>query len=235
MIPVLAIPLYNRRDLLLRCVASIDFPVGHLVITQNGGEDGTVQPPPCVKNWTLIRHPNAGVAASWNEAVTMFPGDYWLLVNNDIEFAPGDLAKFHHDMSNDPTLGCLYGNHGASWWGVTQMGIERVGLFDENFFPAYLEDCDWSYRADLLGAKRASVNDCMAKHGDARATGSCTIMSDPQLRRKNGITHGGNFRYYRKKWGGNNGEETFKTPFNEPNWPVWAWKFEPQFRKEQTV
>lgn len=235
MIPLLTIPIYNRADLLKRCVASIDFPVERLVIIQNGSEDGNVEPPPSVLHYTLIRHPNAGVAASWNEAIKFFPSPYWLIVNNDIEFARGDLAKFHHDITNDPDLGCLYGNHGASWFGVTQMGIERVGLFDENFFPAYLEDCDWSHRADLLNVKRATVHGCTSKHGDDKNTGSCTIMSDPELRRKNGITHGNNFRYYREKWGGDNGHEKFVNPFNDPYMPVASWQFRPAFRREQML
>jgi len=228
----MAVPFLNRRDLLLRCVASIDFPVERLVIIQNGTEDGTVDPPPSVLNWTLIRHPNAGVAASWNEAITLFPADYWLLVNNDIEFAPGDLAKFHHDITNDPALGCLYGNHGASWWGVTEMGYNTVGAFEQALWPAYLEDTEWAYRADLLGVKRATVHGLTSKHGDAKATGSCTIMSDPELRRKNGITHGKGFEFYKKKWGGINGQEVFKHPFNDPSIPIWACRPDTRIRRE---
>lgn len=232
MIPILTIPIYNRRDLLLRCVASIDHPVERLVVVQNGYEDGTVEPPKCVKDFTLIRHPNAGVAASWNEVIKLFPADWWLIANNDIQFTPGDLTRMDEAIQRGE-VGCYYGNHGASWFGVTKAAIQAVGLFDENFFPAYLEDCDWSCRADLLGVNRTTVQECRSIHGDAKSTGSCTIMSDQAVRDKNHRTHGRNFEYYRRKWGGINGQETFKTPFNEPNWPIQHWMFDPDFRKGQ--
>jgi len=231
MIPLLSIPFYNRRDLLLRCVASIDYPVKQLLVVQNGKEDGTVEPNKFVENWTLIRHPNAGVAASWNEAIKFFPEDWWLLSNNDIQFSPGDLERMANAIAEGD--GCYYGNHGASWFGVTKGAIKQVGLFDENIFPAYLEDCDWSTRADRLGVKRTTVQGCRAIHGDAKSCGSCTIMSDDAVRAKNHQTHGRNFQYYQRKWGGINGQETFQRPFNDPNWPMQHWVFDPDFRKEQ--
>ncbi len=41
MIPILAIPVLNRGDLLLRCIRSIDYPVGKLVIVNNGDENSS--------------------------------------------------------------------------------------------------------------------------------------------------------------------------------------------------
>ena len=119
-------------------------------------------------------------------------------------------------------MGKIYGNHGASWFGITAYGVDTVGLFDENIYPAYLEDCDWARRADLLGVRRCDVPDVHAIHGDENLTGSCTVNENPELAARNSRTHGGNFDYYRRKWGGLNGTETFATPFNDPHWPVWA-------------
>jgi GT2 family glycosyltransferase len=234
-IPVLVIPHYNRPDLLERCLRSIDFPVAHLVIVRNGSEDdlprGHIQVP--IEHLHILRHPNAGVAASWNEAIKLFPASFWMLVNNDIAFAPGDLERMYDAALADPDAACFYANHGASFWTVTANGIARVGLFDENFYPAYLEDCDWSYRADLLEARRVNVPGCSSIHGDDTMTGSCTVNSDPKLRVSCGRTHGRNFEYYKAKWGGINEKETFKTPFNHPAAPVSHWTFDPYMRKEQ--
>jgi GT2 family glycosyltransferase len=255
-IPVLGIPHYNRPDLLERCIRSIDHPVDTLVIIRNGPmtefpvdfiislqlrklpnlfRHGTVE---------IVQHHNAGVAASWNETIKLFPAPYWMLVNNDIQFAPGDLAKMAaaavhcstpaHPRADVGRVGMLYGNHGASWFAITAAAVDEVGLFDENFYPAYLEDCDWGYRADLLGVRRRNVEGVNSFHG-AKFTdgvhGSATIYSDPELRKKNGRTHASNFDYYRRKWGGNNGQEIYKTPFNEPL-PVSFWKFETALRKQ---
>ena len=188
-----------------------------------------------------IRHPNAGVAGAWNEIIKLFPSPRWMIVNNDIEFAPGDLRKMEHFIAgytSDNRPGIFYGNHGASWFSITADCVEKVGLFDENLHPAYLEDCDYSRRCDLLGMPRANVPDCHAVHGLApdgrdQSKGSCTVNAAPDLAALNSRTHAGNFAYYERKWGGRNGEEKFKTPFNGMHWPVWAWKFDPDLRKRQ--
>lgn len=240
-IPVLGIPHYNRADLLARCIASIDYPVRKLVIVQQGPEQSGARIPgnPLATETIFIRHPNAGVAGAWNEIIKLFPAPWWMLVNDDIAFTPGDLRKMAEcvdreiaDLAQMPAL--VYG-HAASWFAITPFGVSRAGLFDENIYPAYLEDCDWHYRALLAGVRLIQVPDVHAIHGcePQGQTGSCTILSDPVLREKNHRTHGGNFDYYRAKWGGINGREKFKTPFNDPLWPVWAWRFDPEFRAKQ--
>jgi GT2 family glycosyltransferase len=244
MIPVLGIPYLNRPDLLARCIKSIDYPVDQLVLIDNSngtlerlGYSFGIHPlhNTQIRTLHLVQHANAGVAASWNEIITLFPTKWWLIVNNDIQFTPGDLRKMDTAMLNARlTVGMAYGNHRASWFGITEFGVREVGLFDANFYPAYLEDCDWSYRADLLGVQRINVHDCHAVHGDRKLTGSCTIYSDPRIQRNNARTHEQNFIYYRQKWGGINSREIYKTPFNDPKWPVWAWKFDPAIRARQT-
>ena len=293
-IPVLGIPHYNRPDLTARCIASIDYPVGKLVLVVNSensiSELGLIQrelaarmDAGLVKSTHIITHPNAGVAGAWNEIIKLFPAPWWLISNNDIEFAPGDLKKMaafvgqgrwyvcgecqqrftamqfntnagycsHCAPVNAPSLrvekyflkeslpGLIYGNHGASWFGITAACVTTAGLFDENIYPAYLEDCDYAHRCNLLNVVRCNVPGVVAKHGCephgqiGELTGSCTIHSDAALLKKNGRTHGGNFDYYRAKWGGINGEEKYTHPFNTPQWPVWAWKFDPAFRARQ--
>lgn len=235
-IPVLGIPHLNRWDLLRRCLASIDYPVEKLVIVDQGPHGLAPGPRSAtsdlIKEIHILRHPNAGVAGAWNEIIKLFPAKYWMLVNDDMEFAPGDLEKMER-AARFGEHACYYANHGASFWVVTEYGIEMVGLFDENIFPAYLEDCDWSYRADLAGVARVNVPEIHAVHGDGKLTGSCTVNATPELQRANAITHSGNFDYYKKKWGGINGEEKFKTPFNQPGRPVWAWQFSPLLRTNQ--
>jgi GT2 family glycosyltransferase len=182
-------------------------------------------------------HPNAGVAGAWNEIIKLCPAPWWLISNDDIECAPGDLAKFAEYWEAQSWLetapAMFYGNHGASLFGITAAGVARAGLFDENIYPAYLEDCDMSCRMDRLGLRRANVPGIAARHGDDHLTGSCTVNGSPELATANARTHGGNFAYYRRKWGGNNGEEIYPTPFNDPHWPLAHWQFEPALRAAQ--
>lgn len=233
MIPVLGIPHYNRPDLLLRCLRSIDHPVRELVIIQNGPDSEMPRhiEVPMARNVTVVRHPNSGVAGSWNEIIKLWPAPWWMLVNNDIMFSPGDLKAMADEKWRTENVAALYGNHGASFWIVTANGVKRVGLFDENLYPAYLEDCDWSYRMKLIKMEHVDVPGVCAVHGE-EGHGSCTIMSNEQVRAENHRTHGNNFRYYLAKWGGNNGEEKYLMPFNLPV-PVTYWSFNPEFRAEQ--
>ena len=244
-IPILGIPHLNRPDILRRCLDSIDYPVSRVVIVQNGSDsdmpslDGL---PHWIQNLTVIKHPNAGVAGSWNEIIKFFPAPYWMISNNDIRFTPGALQRMAQagdlqallpsEYDGRQPAGMLYG-HAASCFIITKHGVANLGLFDENIFPAYLEDCDMSRRATLLGIRCENVEGVCLQHGDEEHTGSTTVNSDPELREKNMRTHGGNFWYFAQKHGGHPGHETFATPFNDPNWPVWAWKFDPLHRANQ--
>lgn len=238
-IPVLGIPHLARPDLLLRCVKSIDYSVDKLVVTQNGKDEDFPQDlkrhmPSCVKEFIHIKHPNAGVAGSWNEVIMLCPAEWWLLSNQDIQFAPGDLEKMANAVWNRPNpAGLFIGNHGWSWFSITADFVAIVGLADCSLHPAYLEDCDWYYRAKLVGINQVEVPGCSSVHGDGKLTGSCTIHSDPKFLENNHRTHGIGFSYYEAKWGGINGQEKFTSPFNNPHLPVDYWKFDPHLRARQ--
>lgn len=192
----------------------------------------------------IVKLPAAGVAGGWNEIIKLFPAEWWLIVSNDIQFAPGDLAKVRETLTTEAQrngearhrpLALACGNHGYAWFAITYHGVQAVGLFDENIYPAYLEDCDWSYRATLAGARVETIAGVKSVHGSLPdgQTGSCTIHSDPVLLQRNAETHAGNFEYYRAKWGGINGQEVYKTPFDWPGVPVSYWSFDPERRARQ--
>jgi len=244
-IPILGIPHLNRPDILRRCLDSIDYPVSRLVIVQNGKDEdmpSLENLPHWIQNITVIKHPNAGVAGSWNEIIKLFPAPYWMISNNDILFTSGALQKMAQagelqgqlpsEYDDRQPAGMLFG-HAASFFVITVHGVMNVGTFDENCFPAYLEDCDWHRRANLLGVRTENVDGVCVKHGDHEHSGSMTVNSSAELMLKNKRTHGGNFWYYREKWGGENHQETYTRPFNDPHWPLWAWKFDPLHRANQ--
>lgn len=246
MIPILGIPTYCRHDMLARLIRSIDFPVAKLVIVQNGPQLDTnpMRGNPHVREMVHIIHPNAGVAGAWNEIITLFPADYWMISNDDIEFQPDALRRMHEacmkvkDTQDDADTPLVWYGFGMSWFSVLARGIERIGTFDENFFPAYMEDIDWQRRMRILGVKERNVGTNLAIHGDAarpddHSKGSRTANSSPELAAKIGRYHDGNRSYYSRKWGGGHGQEKFSTPFNDPNWPMWAWRFEPAQRARQ--
>ncbi len=251
-IPVFGIPVVNRGDLLLRLVQSIDFPVGKLYIVNNGNDGGVwdvIDRIRCGANplidevvvYSECR--NIGVAASWNKIIeaNIYTDKseehphvpYFFICANDMCFNKGDLAKMYkavEENHKDNTVICA---DGFSCFCITKFGVETVGFFDENFYPAYLEDCDYHYRIRMSGLKSCGVPNMKPIHGDGLLTGSATIKSNPKFEKANTITHGRNHDYYKQKWGGAAGEEKFVTPFGSPDNSVAYWKLDEEFRKVQ--
>ena len=221
-VPILGIPILNRGDLLKRCVESIDYPIDRIIIINNGKEESVIASLAWLKerfpNIEVVTPPhNLGVAGSWNYFLQHYDVPYYLICGSDIQFSPGDLEKISSFVDDHLDHAITFGNHGYSLFALTQYGIDLVGYFDENFYPAYLEDCDHFYRVKLLGGRSCEIPGVRAVHGEAPFWGSSTILSNPQFRERNGITHGNNFKYYRSKWGGINGEEVFLNPFDDPD------------------
>ena len=94
---------------------------------------------------------------------------------------------------------------------------EIVGEFDENFYPAYFEDNDYVYRCLLAGRQPVRSQNSPFYHYGSRtqnAGGKQVVPSNQFVK---------NRAYYVSKWGGFPGQETFKTPFNNPDlgWQNW--------------
>lgn len=220
MIPVLIVPILNRPDLLEALYESIDYPVGRLIVIDNGScmpwLDRTKGPPIQI----VMPGHNLGVSASWNLGLKVAPAEsWWLIANSDITFGRGDLEQL--DQLVDPASNRHYFMLGMSIFAITPYTLRDVGYFDENFHPAYDEDLDWHRRALLAGSERVDPP-FTGTH-----VGSATIMADPSFRRQNGVTHAANDAYYARKWGGHKlGGETFSTPFDRGG-HVGDWRLEP--------
>jgi hypothetical protein len=144
-IPVLGFATLKRFDLADRLLASIDYPVEHLVIVDNSGtQSWTPTQPDNVKNLWLIRVPfGLGLVGAWNLIVKSTPhAPYWLLVNDDAHFAEGALEIIAQDA--DPDGLCF--PHIVPDWSCIVLGqkvVEEVGLYDERLYPLYFDDNDY--------------------------------------------------------------------------------------------
>lgn len=95
-----------------------------------------------------------------------------------------------------------------------------IGGYD-TILPAYFSDNDWYRRCDLAGWERINSN-IPVEHG-VNGQGSQTINSDPRLKFLTLVTFDIYRAYYRFKWGGVPGEESFAVPFNHRDiWPEGA-------------
>ncbi|MGH9093847.1 MAG: glycosyltransferase family 2 protein [Acidimicrobiales bacterium] len=161
---------------------------------------------------------NRGVAASWNlGAGTMrAQGHEWLvIVSEAIRFglAGGlDLEAALDDDPGYPWVDALFGWHLIAFRAST---IEAVGRFDEVFWPAYMEDTDYLYRMGLAGIASPRENDRPRRqltHIDAVDAGTEHGLRTGRVR----VDFGEQARRYRQKWGGDQGHETYRTPYGDP-------------------
>lgn len=95
-------------------------------------------------------HKNLGVSRSWNMGIDKMRADdtSWLIiVSTAIRFKKGgldmiDILKQRPEQNVLEALN-VYGWHLIAF---NRRLIDRVGKFDENFYPAYFEDLDFSIR-----------------------------------------------------------------------------------------
>ena len=70
---------------------------------------------------------------------------------------------------------------------LTRRGLERVGLFDEEFF-AYLEEVDWCARARAAGLRVVWAGDAVVEHrGEASSGGGSYVSRKQYLVARNAV------------------------------------------------
>ena len=266
-LPVVGVMIMNGEHLLVELLRSIDYPVGTLVIFHNTDKDdrhtskvvqSTIEDIQ-LRNIELghsnIRHvialyhaENLGFSAGVNKILRSTPwAPFWLLVSNDITFHPGMLHEIAREMSselhsNERNRLCFWGLVGdpvspyASFI-LTDQSVSTVGYFDENFWPAYAEDCD--YTARLVRANCRIVFEPEVNRFAAHKTSSSLKNAGKHSSYVSRVTKPGptfnNFDYLQVKWGTNvcnlrlsrapyMREGGFQNPFDDPTRNVSTWK-----------
>ena len=97
-----------------------------------------------------------------------------------------------------------------SCFGINRLCYEKIGPFDDQFYPAYYEDNDYHYRMRL--GNLAAV--CNLKNFYFHF-GSRTKIINPAFKEFVDENYLRNRERYLSKWGGLPGEETYKTPFDK--------------------
>jgi GT2 family glycosyltransferase len=171
---------------------------------------------------------NRGLAKSWNEGILAAYGngcEAVIVANDDIVFSPGDVDEMAETAVKYQNFAYLVtaegynhrtkrsGSMGYSCFAVNPLALEKIGMFDENFFPIYFEDCDYEWRARQLGLARGHCEHTHIEHGGSSALHD----GSDEYKRQHQLTFQLNSLYYRKKWGGLNEQETYEHPFNDPS------------------
>lgn len=218
-IPVLIIPVLNRFDLLEQTLNSIDYPVDDILIIDNSGELSFVPNSEHVNDNVHVLHMpnNFGVAASWNLGIKCFPlAPYWMIGSNDNPWAPGSM-EIMANMATEDNL--VWSDRAWDCYTIGSNIVRKVGLFDENYYPAYYEDTDYSERLRLHDMMDAIVH----SNAPMNQIGTCTtIVSDEELAKRNEITNQSNREYFYTKMYGE-------------DWDSWNWDLQRRIDNDWTV
>jgi GT2 family glycosyltransferase len=221
------IPTYNSFD---RCVEAIHAVMrgtvipDKLIIADDSGTGAALEVlVPVLKEYheqgrivsLLVHERRCGVAASWNQLMQTTDCEYTIIANDDAIVHVHTIEAFITAAREQPDqvffAGDGYSGNTFSLFLLTRTGYDKIGVFDETFFPAYFEDNDYSRRITLAGYKHVIVDKATYGH-----VGSSTLhrYSDAE-REKHHQQFRANRDYYLYKWGGEPGKEIYHTPFGK--------------------
>jgi GT2 family glycosyltransferase len=189
-IPVLIVPILNRYDLLDSMLESINYPIDNILIIDNGGQFKTKK-----ENVKVLNMPaNLGMSAAWNLGIKCYPHSrYWLFASADTTWGDAALKQID-DLSGSDKL--ILTNDAYGCFSVGENVIEKVGIFDEYFYPIYFEDNDFHERVARFCPENTIVSTDI---NTAPEVGSQTINSDDKLKNINHETFVKNQEYYKYK------------------------------------
>lgn len=228
-IPVIGVPIVNGVHWLRRLIDSVDFPVDAFYILNNNGkgeinaelDEIASTPHPFIEKIYVTHFPsNQGVPASFNLIIKSFINSpYWVLANYDLAFTPGLLEELYQKIII-PEVGMVHGNGGDFDDGaydlvaIKDFVIQKIGLFDENLYPAYCEDADyimritrWNWDNPEDPIYRIPTLHAPYYHGNALTTdkhyydeAGQTKKSSEELRNRLDEVHFINWEYMNEKW-----------------------------------
>jgi len=93
---------------------------------------------------------------------------------------------------------------------ISNKCVDSIGLFDENFHPAYFEDCDYARRFLLKDREITKIHNCDYIHDHST---TMKKYNHEQLQEHH-ARFAANKLYYIHKWGGEPHQEIYNNPFN---------------------
>ncbi len=215
---------HNSSAVIPAMLTSLDTDAAVLVV-DNGSTDDTVAKASSFARVRVIRSDNVGYGRGANLGFREVQTPYVLLVNPDVVFSPGAVARMLDVMVRHPEIGML----GANMFSVDAAGnksyskryqpdaeglatvewivgalmlirmeaLQRVGMFDENIFLFY-EETDLCKRFHDAGYRLAIACDAEARH----EAGSSSPPSLRVIKIKSWHAAWSKAYYYRKHFSG---------------------------------
>jgi beta-1,4-mannosyl-glycoprotein beta-1,4-N-acetylglucosaminyltransferase len=263
-IPVLGTLVCTTTKWIKKQLDSIDFPIENYIIINNNTpllakelDEIVSNGHKFIKNLKVYHMPyNLGCAEGWNTIIKSFLfSPYWVIVNDDVSFTPGFLKELHETALENPDAGMVHGkpiyipnmNKFGSFdmFLIRDWVIKDYGLFDINYYPAYLEDYDYIFR--LRNSSVKIINQLKHKyyHGDTldyNVSGKNTQKFSNELSNKLINIRYKNYNYFLKKWNAcpenineNNINDIYKYPFNNPENNISLTTFDINFVREKSL
>ncbi len=205
-------PTLLRYDLLPRLIASVAASTllpDEFVIVDNGGKFKAATVPALLTSRTVILTPgrNLGVSASWNLALRR-GHEHTILVGDDFWFGPDVINTVETTAQRSVNELFVASSDkgfasGFCFFLLKKSLHDRIGLFDETFWPGTYEDSDYVRRMSVVGACIEPVSDLDVHHDYAQTT-SHPSMHSPSCHKR-----------YIEKWGGLPNCETRNVPADE--------------------
>lgn len=173
---------------------------------------------------------NRGLAASWNRGareVLATGADWLVIVSAGVRFGLAGGRDFLDvlDGFSDAWVvesAAPVNQHLMGW---SRAMLEGVGLADENFWPIYGEDADFSRRVHVAQSEgwggtweNRPIDAWLAMPGHATKLAGVTVNWDRT------------WAHYTRKWGGQSGHETYARPFGDDSLPLSFWPTPPDPR-----
>lgn len=202
---LIGIPYMLRPDLLDKALSSIPpsiWDAGRICVLDNSAEP----------QHTQIRYvPAVPLSASqslnfFRRLAIMEECDVLFSMHSDAAAAPDTFEKLLRQADPARHWGTIFTNYNALEVLNVQM-LKEVGEWD-TVLPQYFTDNDFYRRMRLAGWPSEESN--LPVHHE----GSVVIRNDPEKAFLNSVTFPLYAEYYRKRWGGSPGHETYARPFN---------------------
>lgn len=166
-------------------------------------------------------HPeNLGCAGSWNLGLRQHfdDGFEWVVVlNDDVELQAGSVEALEKAIEGG--LDLAWSSESMACFAIHKRAINAVGWFDENFWPAYHEDEDFTHRLRLAGRPFGEAKGCVVGHKRSSSLNYSDLL---WFQHRTRIDQR-NLIYYGRKWGGVPNFERFTMPWNDKTKPLSEW------------
>ena len=211
-IPVIGTAIVNGVHWLQRLLDSVDYPVENFVIFNNNGKGEITEEldkiantsHPLIDKITVCHLPaNIGLPCVFNMVIKCYlNAPYWIMTNHDIAFTP-NLLREMKNAADDKEVGMVHGKSGDfglpgyDLFLIKDWVVQKYGLFDENFYPAYCEDADYIMRTikNPVNYKVIGIPYLHGETTDYYESGGQTKKEDPTLRSKLDEVNIINFEY----------------------------------------